>query len=260
MMTKTKKIKRMKKTKHIFPIIFPACFIIVCLAVLPLQAQHNTISSVLTKCMNYYSSHPNLSFDMYYKMYDSHTSSKLIHNIDGSIKTYDGNVFIKMGGQTQVLTSGYAIVTDDATKTMVVQERANNPKKNTPLGIDSLVGMFGETFVVKQTDEVITLAFNKPKATFYTVNKFTVDIDIVTGRVIGAVLFYAFDLNEFYDDYNTSTVPRIEIIYDNYNETNFYTSDIFSSANFFNLQSEKITPVKDYKDYRLVDLRNLNKK
>jgi hypothetical protein len=242
--------------KRIFKII---CIVFFCTPCLCLIAQHSVITHTLTTCMNYYSSHPNLSFDMYYKMYDSHTSSKLIHQIDGAIKTSSGNVYVKMGGQLQILTSRYAIVTDEATKTMVVQERLAEQKSKTPLGIDSLVGLFAETSVLAETDELITLAFSKPKANFYTVSKFTVDIEKKSGKVKKAVLFYAFDLDDFYDEYETSTVPRIEILYENYMESFSAPEDMFSSASFFSLQNEKIAPVKNYQNYRLIDLRSLAK-
>jgi hypothetical protein len=220
-----------------------------------LFSQHNAITNTLTKCVNYYTSHPDLSFDMYYKMYDSHTSSKLIHQIDGAIKTSNGNVYVKMGGQLQILTSQYAIVTDEATKTMVVQERLAENNAKTPLGIDSLVGLFEETTILKETDELITLLFNKPKANFYTVTKFSVDIEKQSGRVKGAILYYAFDLGDFYDEYQTTTVPRIEILYDNYVESYTANKEIFSPESFFKIYKEKITPVNSYKDYRLIDMR-----
>ncbi len=222
-----------------------------------ISAQHSTVTSVLSKCQAYYSSRPALKFEMYYKMYDSYTSANLIQEIDGSVVISNGNVQIKLGEQTQLLTDRYAIVADGATKTLAVQERTNK-KQHTPLGLDSLIGLFGETKVVNETDQLITLSFAKPKASFYAISKFTVDFHKETGRVEAAVLYYLFDLNQFYEEYQVQTIPRIEILYRNYSEGNI-ESNSFSESTFFQVDNNVLKPTNTYKTYRLLDLRTLKK-
>ena len=230
-------------------------FLLVC-GNFALHAQHTAVTSVLSKCMEYYSSHPELAFEMNYKMYSSYSSSKLIHQLNGKFQSSGGKTLVQMGGQVQLLNDMYAVLTDEATKTIVVQERNKEvDSKRTPLGIDSLIGLFAETKVMKESAGIVTLSFNKPKAAFHTVNNFTVDIDQATGKVLAAVLYYAFDLNEFYDEYDTKTIPRIEIFYENYVEDQVGNSDLFSESRFFKINNQKLEPVQGYNDYRLIDLR-----
>lgn len=215
-------------------------------------SQHNKITSVLTKVMEYYSARPVLSFDMTYTMFESYKSDKVIQQTAGMYKINNQQIYIQLGGQVQLLNKNYAIVMDDISQTMVVKQRLSNLTQKTPMGLDSLINMFAETKVSKETENLITISFARPKATFYAVNSFNVDIEKSTGKIIGAILFYAFDLNDFYEDYNNATIPRIEIKYNNYVESGVDES-FFNESNYFTKQGDKMIPTKKYTSYRLIN-------
>jgi len=221
-------------------------------------AQHSGVMSVLLKSQEYYDTHSNLSVDVTYKMYESYESSKLIENMNGGFKTVNGNMYCRLGNQVQLKNSKWCVVADGTTQTMLVQENRNTKPARTPLGIDSLVNLYRETGIIKDDGETVTLLFSKPKTASYTVSRFTVDIEKKSGRILSAVLYYAFDLNNFYEDIKKQTIPRIEIIYTNYMENNSSESDFHESEYFF-ISGEKIKPAGAYSAYTVIDLRSTKK-
>lgn len=230
-----------------------ACFIgLVLFYAMNVYSQHNKITSVLTKVMEYYSARPVLSFDMTYTMFESYTSDKVIQQTAGMYKINNQQIYIQLGGQVQLLNKDYAIVTDDISQTMVVKQRPSNTAYKTPMGLDSLINMFAETKVSQETENLVTISFARPKSTFYAVNSFNVEIEKLSGKIMGATLFYAFDLNDFYEEYNNSTIPRIEIKYNNYVES-VVDESFFNESNYFSKQGDKIMPTKKYTSYRLIN-------
>jgi len=231
------------------------CAFILAISCISIQAQHTAVYNTLVKVQDYYKTHPDLSFDMNFTMYENYSSSKIVHQTAGSYQVHQSSLLIKMGGQTQLLNDAYSVVADEATQTLVVQENLAKVNNKTPMGLDSLVNLFTEVKVIKDSSEIIRLEFKGPRQAFYTISKFTVDVAKSSGRITAAVLYYAFDISEFYNDYGKKTIPRIEISYHNYIENNPFSSNTFSEAAFFKINNNKIVPTGTYANYRLVDLR-----
>jgi hypothetical protein len=175
--------------------------------------------------------------------------------MQGKYTSDAGNLLIATGGQTQLFTPRFAIVVDRDTETLVVQDRGKDKQMQTPLGIDSLVNLFEEVTVSAETNETTTLLFSSPKPAFYSIGKFTVDIDRSCGRVKRAVLYYAFNLADFYDEYDEPLIPRIEITYENYLEQTTAPANTFSENNFVKVTGDELTAASGFSSYRLIDLR-----
>jgi|GEM_PF-5903171 len=219
-----------------------------------IYAQFPSVYHALLKSKEYYDSRQALSFDIHYRMFESHTSSRVLHEMQGRYTADKNNLLIVTGGQTQLFNPRYAIVVDRSTETLVVQER--DPSANrTPLGIDSLVGLFEEVKIQSETDEIITIAFTGPREAFYAVSSFTADIDKKTGKVVKAILYYAFNLGDFYQDYGSEMIPRIEITYDNYTAQTETGTGTFSENNFITERGGKLEPAGQFSSYQLIDLR-----
>lgn len=212
------------------------------------------VSDILLRSMHFFQQRPNLTIDMDFKMFQAHGSDKIIQEFTGYYQTMDGMLLVKMGPQTQLFSNRYTVIVDEGSKTMLLQDKAPPRKNETPLGVDSLVSLFKEIKITGEQDGVVTLSFTGPKSSFYTVNRFDLHVERSSGKVLKAILFYAFNLQDFYSDYTEPTVPRIEITYTQYKE-NSVTAASFDETRYVSIGKGNVAVSGNYPGYRLMDLR-----
>lgn len=222
--------------------------------VFTVHAQQTSVTELLSRSLNYFRQRPNLSIDMEFKMFQAHTSNQIIHEFNGYYQTSDNMLLVKMGGQTQLYNKNYVIVVDEGSKTILLQQARPVKQTQTPLGVDSLVHLFRNARITEEKEGISLLSFTEPKASFYTVNRFDVMIENSTGRVMKSVLYYAFNLQDFYADFSETTIPRIEINYTSYKE-NIATEESFRENRYVIFDREEAKVSGNYKGYRLIDLR-----
>jgi hypothetical protein len=218
-------------------------------------AQSGAVNNILLKSFYYYKNTTNLTFDMHYSMYDAHQSNNIIQEMDGYYQLMEDNLVMRMGSQLQLHNRSYSLIVDEGSKTMLVQAAAPRAENSTPLGVDSLVKMFENITVTKEENGSVYLHFDQPRASFFAIKTFDLVIEKSTGILQKAILYYAFDLSNFYEQYeNNHTIPRIEISYLNYRE-GLNTSEIFDEKKYFTLNKNKIKPALNYAGYKVLDIR-----
>lgn len=241
--------------KYLYCIVW-SLFALIFTGYTPVRGQYNQIIGLLKKVESYYASRPNLSFDMTYRMFESHTSNKLIQQTEGKYQCLNKQFKITTGSQTQLINERFMLVVDETSRVMILKDRVPVIQK-TPLGIDTLVGMFENIHIKTSSAGLTQLEFSSPRLSFYTVRKMLITIETTTGKISEAILYYSFDLKEFYQQYNTATVPRIEIFYTNY-ITDQNNSRSFEETHFFTLSAQnQIVPVGVYKNFEVIDLRTI---
>lgn len=219
-------------------------------------AQSGAAYDVLLKSFYYYKNNSNLMFDMQFKMFASHASDKVVQEMSGYYQLKDNQLLVKMGGQTQLNNKKYALVVDEGSKTIMVQNTKPESLNKTPFGVDSLVKMFVKISLAKEENGLVYIHFEQPKASFYTVQTFDLVIEKNTGILQKAILYYAFNLSNFYEQFEgDNTIPRIEIEYLNYKQ-NLNADESFDEKRYVIINAKEVKPTPNYKDYRILDVRN----